>query len=142
MQAPDGPAQDDTVHRPPPPADAPVAAVLQVSSTAPLAPAVPLAATYRAWVCAKPGTAENLSLQDVPHAALQKGQVRVKILYTGIGLTDLYVVNGTYIYASLPATPGYELLGEVAEVAADAHSDIFTLGRRVIALCVTGGWAE
>jgi hypothetical protein len=78
------------------------------------APAVP--ASGRAWVASKPGGVDTLSLNQVALAALQPHQVRVQVLYSGVGLTDKFVCDGTYIFSSLPATPGYELIGRIVEV--------------------------
>jgi hypothetical protein len=62
-----------------------------------------------------------------------------KVLFAGVGLTDKFVVDGTYVYSSLPCTPGYEMIGEVMEVGKQCTK--IKQGTRVAALTTTGSWA-
>ena len=103
--------------------------------------AADVSASHRAWRAHKPGGKDALVFEQVPLPPLGRNDVRVRILFSGVGLTDKFVVDGTYIYSSLPATPGYEFVGEVVERGPGADP-LFKEGAKVLSLCVTGGWAE
>lgn len=69
------------------------------------------------------------------------GEVRIKVLATGVGRTD---INYRYGYSPLspkvPFAPGYEIMGIVEAVGADVTG--FAVGDRVAALTGYGGYSE
>lgn len=69
------------------------------------------------------------------------GQVRVKVLATGVAYADLMMRRGMYPGAPKPPfTPGYDLVGVVEEVGAEVSA--LLPGQRVAALTVTGAYAQ
>src|SRR3954471_1278253 len=69
------------------------------------------------------------------------GEVRVRVLCTGVGFTDVIMRTGNYPYApKLPFTPGYEVVGEVDAVGSGVSG--WKPGDRVAALIVHRGYAE
>jgi len=73
--------------------------------------------------------------------APRAGQLRVRVRAAGVGSTDLMVMAGTYRYAPKPPlVPGYEIAGVVDAIGPGVTG--FTIGQRVAALTVYGGFAE
>lgn len=69
------------------------------------------------------------------------GEVRVKILATGVSFADLLMRRGLYRpVPPLPYAPGYDIVGLVDLNGAGASK--FAQGRMVAALTVTGGYAH
>jgi NADPH:quinone reductase len=69
------------------------------------------------------------------------GEVRVKVLATGVSFTDALIRAGTYLGGPKPPfTPGYELVGLVEELGTGCSR--FRVGDRVGALTVWGADAE
>jgi NADPH2:quinone reductase len=69
------------------------------------------------------------------------GEVRLRVLATGAGGTDLIMRRGRYPFAPpKPFVPGYEAVGVVEALGAGVTS--LRLGQRVAALLVHGGYAE
>jgi NADPH:quinone reductase-like Zn-dependent oxidoreductase len=65
----------------------------------------------------------------------------VRVRAAGVGSTDLMLLAGKYRYApKLPVVPGYEIAGTVDAIGPGVTG--FTLGQRVAALTVHGGFAE
>ena len=97
--------------------------------------------TYRAVMLSKKGGPEVLEIVDMPLVEPGPGEVRLRVLGTGAGGTDLIMRRGSYVYAPpIPFTPGYEVVGEVEALGAGVTS--LRLGQRVAALLVHGGYAE
>ena len=68
-------------------------------------------------------------------------ETRIKILYTGVGFTDILMRYGNYLYApKIPFAPGYEIVGVVDAVGKNVTG--ISVGQRVAALTVHGGYAE
>jgi D-arabinose 1-dehydrogenase-like Zn-dependent alcohol dehydrogenase len=66
-----------------------------------------------------------LEERDLPRPELGPGEVRLRVLACGVGLTVQNAINGVLSgdgRASLPRVPGHELCAEVIEVAPDVHS--------------------
>jgi NADPH2:quinone reductase len=85
--------------------------------------------------------AEVLRVEDVERPVPGAGQVLVRMRARGINPSDVLTVRG--IYSSLPvlpATPGLEGMGEVAELGEGVTH--LRAGQRVIPLGVAGTWAE
>jgi NADPH2:quinone reductase len=100
-----------------------------------------MTATYRALMVTKPGGPEALSCVDLPVERPGPGQLRVRVRATGVGSTDLLLLAGKYRYApKLPLVPGYEIAGAVDAIGEGVAG--FTIGQRVAALTVYGGYAE
>jgi NADPH:quinone reductase len=100
-----------------------------------------MTATYRALMVTKPGGSEALTCVELPVQEPGPGQLRVRVRATGVGATDLLVLAGTYRYApKIPVVPGYEIAGTVDAIGPSVTG--FTLGQRVAALTVYGGYSE
>jgi len=100
-----------------------------------------MTATYRAMVQRKAGGAEFLQCVELPIAEPGPGQLRVRVRAAGIGSTDFSVLAGRYAYAPpIPLVPGYEIAGSVEAIGAGVKG--FSLGQRVAALTVFGGFGE
>jgi NADPH2:quinone reductase len=102
---------------------------------------ITMAATYRAVMLTKKGGPDALQIVKLPIDPPGPGQLRVRVLATGVGATDLIVLGGKYRYApKIPLVPGYEVAGVVDAIAAGVAG--FKVGDRVAALTVYGGFAE
>lgn len=96
---------------------------------------------YRAMMVTKPGGPEVLTSVELPVADPTAGQLRVRVHAAGVGSTDLLLLAGKYRYApKIPVVPGYEIAGTVDAIGPGVTG--FTLGQRVAALTVYGGFAE
>ncbi len=96
---------------------------------------------YRAMMVTKAGGPEALTCVELPVVEPRAGQLRVRVRAAGVGSTDLMVLGGTYRYApKIPVVPGYEIAGTVDAIGPGVTG--FTLGQRVAALTVYGGFAE
>jgi NADPH:quinone reductase-like Zn-dependent oxidoreductase len=70
-----------------------------------------------------------------------RGQVRVKILATGLAYADVMMRKGFYPgMPRLPFTPGYDMVGIVDAVGPDIHD--FSVGQMVAALTVFGSYSQ
>ena len=68
-------------------------------------------------------------------------EVRIKIICTGVGFTDVIMRYGNYIFApKIPFVPGYEIVGIVDALGKKVKG--VSIGQRVAALTVHGGYAE
>ena len=89
----------------------------------------------------KAGGPEALTCIELPVEEPRAGQLRVRVRAAGVGSTDLMVLAGNYRYApKIPLVPGYEIAGVVDAIGAGVTG--FTIGQRVAALTVHGGFAE
>jgi NADPH2:quinone reductase len=78
------------------------------------------------------GGPEVMELAELPTPQPSEGQVLIKVLGAGINYADTHTRSDDYhVSAPLPCVPG----GEVVGIREDT-------GRRVLALCGTGGYAE
>ena len=69
------------------------------------------------------------------------GQVRVKVLATGVAFADVMMRRGTYVGApKMPFTPGYDICGTVDKQGPGASK--FPIGQCVVALTVYNGNAQ
>jgi NADPH:quinone reductase len=97
--------------------------------------------TYKSIFITKKGGPEVLEMvsRDIPEPAT--GQARVRILYCGVGFTDVIMRLGYYPYApKMPFAPGYEIIGIIDALGPGVQG--FEIGQKVVALTVTGGYAE
>jgi NADPH2:quinone reductase len=98
-------------------------------------------ATYRAVMLTKKGGPDVLECVELPVVQPGTGQLRVRVRAAGVGSTDLLMLAGNYPYAPpMPFVPGYEIAGEVDAVGAGVSG--FTVGQRVAALTLYGGYGE
>ncbi len=80
--------------------------------------------TMKAVMLTRKGGPEVLEVVELPLPEPQAGEVRVKVLVTGVGATDITMRRGTYPYApKLPFVPGYESVGLVDAVVPDDLDD-------------------
>jgi NADPH:quinone reductase-like Zn-dependent oxidoreductase len=96
---------------------------------------------YRAVMLTKKGGPDVLQVVELPIQEPGPGQLRVRVRAAGVGATDLIMLGGSYPFApSIPFVPGYEIAGVVDAIGAGVSG--FTVGQRVAALTVWGGFAE
>ncbi|GHH30654.1 quinone oxidoreductase family protein [Lentzea cavernae] len=93
----------------------------------------------RAAVVQESGKLETV---EVPDPVPGPGQVLVEVEAIGAGFVDVMVSRGEYPGGpgGPGAVPGVEVTGRVSAVGPDADGDL--VGRRVLALTGTGGYAE
>jgi NADPH:quinone reductase-like Zn-dependent oxidoreductase len=76
---------------------------------------------------------------DLPRPS--PGQVRVKVLATGVAYADVLMRHGLYPgVPPFPFAPGYDIVGEIDALGAGVNN--FTLGQRVAALTMLGGYGR
>jgi NADPH:quinone reductase-like Zn-dependent oxidoreductase len=77
--------------------------------------------------------------EDLP--APGPGQVRVKNLASGVAYADVLMRHGLYPETPpFPFVPGYDIVGDIDGLGPGVTQ--FTLGQRVAALTMTGGYAQ
>jgi NADPH:quinone reductase len=100
-----------------------------------------VALTYRAVMLTKKGGPEALEVVELPVEPPGPGEVMVRVQAAGVGSTDLMMLGGNYSFApKIPFVPGYEVAGVVEAVGSSVST--FSVGDRVAALTVYGGFAE
>jgi len=96
----------------------------------------------KAIVCEEFGPISGLQYKDLPEPEPGKGEVRVKVLATGVNFPDGLLVQGLYqVQPERPFVPGVEFCGEV-EALGDGVKHL-KIGQRLI--CTNrnyGGFAE
>lgn len=96
---------------------------------------------YRALVCRRLGHWRDLAIECVPRAALQVGQVRIRVRHAGVGFAVSLFVSGQYQRKPpLPFTPGTEAAGEIIEVGPGVSG--LRVGQKVVAALDWGAFAE
>ena len=96
---------------------------------------------YKSVIITQKGGPEMLQLVDRELPALSEGQVLVRVLYCGVGFTDVIMRLGYYPYApKIPFAPGYEIIGIIDSLGPGVAG--FSKGEKVVALTVTGGYSE
>ena len=94
--------------------------------------------TYRAVQITRK---DVLEVVELPVVDPGPRELRVRVRAAGVGSTDFMEVAGVYPYApKIPFVPGYEIAGVVDAVGRDVQG--FTIGQRVAALTVYGGFSE
>lgn len=85
------------------------------------------------------GGPEKLRIDDVDAPAPGKGEVRVRVLASGVSFAEVQMLSHRYpMQPKYPFVPGYDLVGEVTSVGKDVTT--VAVGDRVAALLVTGAW--
>ena len=87
----------------------------------------------------KTGGPEVLGIEEVDPPDPGRGEVRVRVRYSGVNFIDTYQRTGLYA-VPLPFTPGSEGAGEVDAVGADVTE--FRVGDRVAYASELGSYAE
>lgn len=97
-------------------------------------------ASMQAVMLTKKGGPEVLERVELPLPEPGAGELRVRVLATGVGSTDVTMRRGYYPYAPpIPFVPGYESVGVVEAIGAGVQG--FAVGDKVCALLVHGGYA-
>lgn len=95
-------------------------------------------------VVTKPGGFDRLELAHGSPKALAAGEVRVRVRAAGVNYADAMVRRGLYRtakkYFGYPLAPGFEVAGEVTEVAPGMTRH--AVGDRVIAVTLFGGYTS
>jgi NADPH:quinone reductase-like Zn-dependent oxidoreductase len=85
------------------------------------------------------GGPEKLRINDADSPAPSKGQVRVRVLASGVSFAEVQMLSHRYPrQPKYPFVPGYDLVGEVTAVGPGVTNVV--PGDRVAALTVTGAW--
>lgn len=98
--------------------------------------------TMRAFRIDQPGSAADLTLQEVDVPAPGSGQVRVRVAYCGLNPLDVIVRSGgaAWMAPGWPLTPGVEHSGIVDAVGEGVAED--WIGRAVVSRSAFGGNAD
>src|SRR6266700_5667447 len=92
-------------------------------------------------VISRIGGPEVLQLVDRDLPDPKSGEVRVKVLTTGVAYADVLMRYGLYYgVPPLPYAPGYDIVGVIENVGSDVSR--FKIGDTVAALTVTGGYSQ
>ena len=92
-------------------------------------------------VIARQGGPEVLQWLEDDLPAPAPGEVRVKILASGVAYADLLMRRGLYPGTPpFPFTPGYDIVGDIEASGPDVTG--FQVGQRVAALTMTGGYGR
>ena len=87
----------------------------------------------------EPADAFQMVEDDLPEPG--EGQVRVKILATGVAYADVMMRRGVYLGSpALPFTPGYDMAGVIDAIGSGVRA--FSPGQIVIALTVFGSYSQ
>lgn len=85
------------------------------------------------------GGPEKLRVDDTDSPAPGRGEVRVRVLASGVSFAEVQMLNHRYpMQPKYPFVPGYDLVGEVTSLGEDVSG--VAVGDRVAALLVTGAW--
>src|ERR1700675_325469 len=87
------------------------------------------------------GGSEVLKLIEEELSDPGPGQVRVKVLAAGVAYADVLMRHGLYPgIPPFPFAPGYDIVGDIDALGAGVTQ--FSLGQRVAALTMIGGYAQ
>ena len=96
---------------------------------------------YKHVVITRHGGSEVLQVVEDELPEPQVGEVRVRILATGVAFTDVLIREGLYPgIPKVPFSPGYEIIGVVDKLGTGVST--LELGQRVAALTIVGGYSE
>ncbi|EXI89347.1 MAG: Quinone oxidoreductase 1 [Candidatus Accumulibacter regalis] len=95
----------------------------------------------RAIVCHELTGPASLRLEELAEPRPGPGQVRIGVRACGVNFADSLITRGQYQkQPQLPFSPGFEVSGEVLELAAGVEG--VARGDRVLAMTPCGGYAE
>jgi NADPH2:quinone reductase len=87
------------------------------------------------------GGPEVLKLVEDDLPTPERGQVRVRNFVSGVAYADVLMRHGLYPKTPpVPFAPGYDIVGEIDAVGPGVQG--FSVGQRVAALTMTGGYAQ
>lgn len=90
---------------------------------------------YRSVIISKIGSPEVLQVIETPLREPNEHETRIRVLYTGIGFTDILMRYGNYIYApKIPFVPGYEIVGIVDAIGRQVTG--ISVGQRYLYLLI------
>jgi NADPH2:quinone reductase len=96
---------------------------------------------YKAIMLQGKGGLDRLEEVTLPLSEPGPGELRVKVIATGAGSTDITMRTSKYLFAPpFPYVPGYELVG-IVDALGKGVTD-FAVGQKVAALTVHGAFAE
>ena len=96
---------------------------------------------YKSVIISEKGPPNVLKLIENELREPSDNEVRIKIICTGVGFTDVIMRYGHYIFAhKIPFIPGYEIIGTV-EMLGRGVTNVLK-GQLVAALTVHGGYSE
>ena len=96
---------------------------------------------YKSVLISEKGPPTVLKLTENELREPSDNEVRIKIICTGVGFTDVIMRYGHYVFApKIPFVPGYEIIGTVDMLGKGASN--ISIGQLVAALTVHGGYAE
>ena len=96
---------------------------------------------YKSVIVTRKGSPEVLKIVENDLHAPLAGEVRIKILATSVGRTDIGYRKGELSFApKIPFVPGYEILG-VVDAVGEGVTNV-AVGDRVAALIGHGGYSE
>lgn len=98
---------------------------------------------YQAVVISKVGDPSVLQVVEKELPQPSSRQVLVKVLYCGVGYTDVIMRSGFYPHAPkkmMPFVPGYEIVAVIEEVGKEVK--VFQKGDIICALSILRGYAE
>ena len=95
----------------------------------------------KAIICNEFGPVEQLECIEMDTPVAAKGQVLINIEAAGVNFPDGLLVQGLYqIRPPTPFVPGSEIAGTIAALGEGVNH--LTVGQRVVAFCMLGGFAE
>lgn len=95
----------------------------------------------RALLCKEHGPASSLVVETVEDPTPGKGEVLIEVAAAGLNFPDTLIIQGKYqMKPPMPFSPGGEAAGTVIAVGEGVKR--IQVGQRVIALCMTGAFAE
>jgi NADPH:quinone reductase-like Zn-dependent oxidoreductase len=96
---------------------------------------------YQHMVITRSGGPEVLQMVEDELPEPKVGEVRVRILATGVAFTDVMMREGAYPgVPKLPYSPGYDIVGTVEKLGSGVATP--PLGALVVALTIVGGYGE
>ena len=95
----------------------------------------------RALVCSELGSADKLSVREVPDPQPDPREVVIDVRAAGLNFPDTLIIQGKYQFRpDLPFVPGGEASGVVSAVGSEVVG--FSVGDEVMAMGVSGAFAE
>ncbi len=95
----------------------------------------------KAILCRQYGPPSSLACEDIPDPVPGADEVIIDMRAAGVNFPDVLIIQNKYQHKpALPFTPGAELAGVISAVGT-AVEDL-RVGDRVVATCMTGGFAE
>ncbi len=97
--------------------------------------------SYKKIIITRHGGREVLQLIDAQLPEPKPDEVRIQVIATAVAFTDVLIREGLYPgIPKPPFSPGYEIVGIVDKIGTQISD--FTLGQRVVALTVVGGYSQ